>query len=68
MQFLCNILREIQSHSTIQSLVLLVEVSFKWSWLKYGNSITNYEEKEKRKNNKLIFRMTVYELYSFFIC
>jgi hypothetical protein len=30
-------LQEIQSHSTIQSLVLLDEVSFKWSWLKYGN-------------------------------
>lgn len=59
MQFLCNILQEIQSHSTIQSLVLLDKVSFKCSWLKYGNSITNYEEKEKRKNNKLIFRMTV---------
>ena len=53
MQFLCNILQEIQSQSTIQSLVLLDEVSFKWAWSQYGNSITNYEENKKERITNL---------------
>ena len=49
MQVLCNIVQDIRLHATSQSLVLLDEVCFKLAWLKFGNIITNFTEKEERE-------------------
>lgn len=67
MQVLYNIVQDIRLHATSQSLVLLDEVRFKLAWLKFGNIITNFTEKEKREY-KLVFTTTLYGFYSFYIC
>jgi hypothetical protein len=64
MQFLYNILQDIQSHSTSQSLVLLDEVRFKLAW-KYNYQ---FAEKKKRENKNLsLQRLYLYMNFILFI-